>query len=151
MKKTGRPTKYKEEFCAKVDEYLKEHQDEEVQVVKQANAEKGYEMFDNKLKVKLPTIEGFARYVDVNKTTLYEWETEHPNFSNALEKIRTEQKERLINSGLSSEYNSTIAKLILSSNHGMSDRGIVNTEDEDGKLVPITGIVINTPDAGKKS
>lgn len=118
----GRPTKYKEEYILKVDEYLKSRQDEEVQVVKQANVEKGYKMFDNKLKVKLPTIEGFARFINVNKTTLYEWESSYPEFSNALEKIRTEQQERLINAGLSGDYNSTIAKLILSSNHGMREK-----------------------------
>lgn len=116
----GRPTKYDESFVEKAEEYLELHQDEEVQVVKQSSEK--YEMFDNKLKVKLPTIEGFARFLGVNKTTLYEWEKDHKDFSNALDKIRTEQQERLINSGLSGDYNSTIAKLILSSNHGMREK-----------------------------
>lgn len=120
--KRGRPSEYKEEYINKVDEYLESRQDEDVQIVKQANAEKGYEMYDNKLKVRLPTIEGFARFIGVNKTSLYEWEKEHPDFSNALDKIRTEQQERLIDSGLSGDYNSTIAKLILSSNHGMREK-----------------------------
>lgn len=124
----GRPAEYKEEYIAKVDEYLEEHQDEEVQVVKQSSEK--YEMFDNKLKVRLPTIEGFARYIDVNKTTLYEWESKHEEFSNALDKIRIEQKERLLNSGLSGDYNSTIAKLILSSNHGMSDKQDITSGGE---------------------
>jgi hypothetical protein len=118
--KVGRPTLYKEEYITKVDEYLELHQDEQVQVVKQSSEK--YEMYDNKLKVKLPTIEGFARFIGVNKTTLYEWESSYPEFSNALEKIRQEQQQRLINNGLSGEYNSTIAKLILSSNHGMREK-----------------------------
>lgn len=119
-KKVGRPPEYKEEYIAKVQEYLEIHQDEEKQVVKQSSEK--YEMYDNKLKVKLPTIEGFARFIGVNKTSLYEWEKKHPEFSNALDDIRQEQQERLINSGLSGEYNSTIAKLILSSNHGMREK-----------------------------
>lgn len=130
MAKVGRPTEYKKEYIDKVDKYLEEHQDEEVQVVKNANSEKGYDMFVNKLKVKLPTIEGFARFIDVNKTSLYEWEKQHPEFSNALDKIRTEQHDRLINSGLSGDYNSTIAKLVLSSNHGYREKSDVTTDDE---------------------
>lgn len=54
--------------------------------------------------------------------TLSEWEEEYPEFSRALSKIDKEQKERLINNGLSGDYNSTIAKLILSANHGMAEK-----------------------------
>jgi len=132
--KIGRPTEYKEEYIDKVDEYLKLNVDEEVQVVKQANTEKGYEMYDNKLKVRLPTIEGFAKFIGVNKTSLYEWEKVNQEFSNALGKIRTEQQQRLINMGLSGDYNSTIAKLILSSNHGMSERTDITSKGE--QLIP---------------
>jgi hypothetical protein len=58
-----------------------------------------------------------ALYLDVNKTTIFEWEKKYPDFSNSLDKIKDEQKKRLLEKGLSGEYNSTIAKLILSSNH----------------------------------
>lgn len=126
----GRPSKYKEEYIEKVDEYIELNQDEEVQKVKQSSEK--YEMFDNKLKVSLPTIEGFALFIGVNKTTLYEWEKDHDLFSNALDKIRIEQQKRLINSGLSGDYNSTIAKLILSSNHGMREKSDMTT---NGKAI----------------
>lgn len=116
----GRPSKYEEVFIEKVDEYLELHQDKEIHVVKQSSDK--YEMFDNKLKVDLPTIEGFASFLGVNKTSLYEWEKEHEGFSNALDKIRQEQQKRLINNGLSGDYNPTIAKLILSANHGMREK-----------------------------
>jgi curved DNA-binding protein CbpA len=39
-----------------------------------------------------------------------------------LKKILDEQKQRLLNKGASGEYNSTIAKLILSANHGMAEK-----------------------------
>ncbi len=116
----GRPSEYKIEYNDKVDEYLLLHQDQEKQVVKQSSEK--YELFDNKLVVDLPTIEGFAHFIKVNKTTLYEWDKKYPDFSNSLDKIRLEQRNRLINNGLSGDYNSTIAKLILSSNHGMNEK-----------------------------
>lgn len=117
-------------------EYLEQCKDEERRVVKQSNSEKGYEMFEIKLQVKLPTIEGLASFLGVNKTTLYEWEKDHPEFSNALDQIRQEQAQRLINNGLSGDYNSTIAKLILSSNHGMRER-VDSDLTSNGKPIPI--------------
>jgi len=127
-KKAGRPSEYKIIYNDKVDEYLELHKDEEVQVVKQSSDK--YEMYDSKLKVKLPTLKGFARFIDVNESTLYEWDKAYPLFSKSLDKIRVEQHDRLINAGLSGDYNSTIAKLILSSNHGMSERTEQNIKTE---------------------
>jgi len=60
--------------------------------------------------------------LNVPRRTLYEWRDKHKDFSHSLEKIVTEQHKRLLDKGLSGEYNSTIAKLILSSNHGMSEK-----------------------------
>jgi hypothetical protein len=108
----GRPTKYLPEMCDKADEYLLLNQDEEVEMVNNKGT---------RVKVKLPTVEGFALFLGVNKTTLYEWDKSYPEFSNSLNKIVTEQKKRLLNKGLEGTYNSTIAKLILSANHGMRE------------------------------
>lgn len=116
----GRPSEYNPDYVLEVDKYLDEHQDEEIKVVKQSSEK--YEMFDNKLKVRLPTLKGFAIYIGVNETTLYEWDKKYPEFSKSLDKIRTEQHNRLINNGLSGDYNPTIAKLILSANHGIREK-----------------------------
>ena len=113
--KCGRPSSYDRKFIKSVDKYLEANQDEEVEVVKQRGAGGKYEMLETKLTVKLPTHEGFAMYIGVNPTTLYEWEKKHPQFSKSLRKIKTEQQQRLLNKGLSGLYNPTIAKLILSS------------------------------------
>lgn len=112
----ARPSEYKEEYVDKVDEYLS--------ITVDTIEEK---------KVKLPTIEGFARYIGVNKTSLYEWEKKHDIFSNALDKIRQEQQQRLLDNGLAGTYNPTIAKLVLSANHGMREKQDVTT---DGKELP---------------
>ena len=126
----SRPTKYKEEYNEQVNEYLELCQDEEVSLLESVNTKTGRERFASKLKVNLPTIEGFARYLGVNKTSLYEWAKVYEEFSNSLERIKTEQATRLQNMGLSGEYNSTIAKLILSSNHGMRERSDITSDDE---------------------
>ena len=99
----ARPTKYTEEYIDKAKEYLELNQDEED-------------------SVKLPTLRGLAIHLDINESTLYEWDKKYPEFSKSLDKIKTEQHDRLINKGLAGTYNSTIAKLILSSNHGMREK-----------------------------
>lgn len=124
----GRPIEYSPELTKKVDEYLELHQDEEVQFVKQSSEK--YEMFDNKLKVKLPTLKGFAAFIDVNESTLYDWAKKYPEFSKSLDKIKAEQHARLVDNGLSGDYNSTIAKLILSSNHGYKEKSDVTSDDQ---------------------
>lgn len=137
----GRPSKYNPKYCDEVDRYLEENQDEEVKVLKQSNSEKGFVTYDTKLKVKLPTVEGFAIFIGVNKTTLYEWEKVNQSFSNSLDKIREEQRRRLLNSGLSGDYNSTIAKLILSSNHGMREKSDITSDDQ-----PLTPLLVKFVD-----
>ena len=112
----GRPTKYTPEMCGKVDEYLRINKDT-------------YE--EDRLRVKLPTKEGFALFIDITKRTLYNWADEHKEFFHALEKIEKVQHERLLNSGLAGEYNSTIAKLILSSNHNYKERTDQTTKDKE--------------------
>ena len=116
----ARPSEYKEEYIGRVDEYLALNEDFVSEDLK-------------KLTVNLPTVEGFAMFLDVSKKTLYNWEDEHDQFLHALDKIREEQRKRLLNKGLSGDYNSTIAKLILSSNHGMREKSDVTT---DGKELP---------------
>lgn len=133
----GRPTKYKEAYITKAREYINECQDEEVEELSGVSA-KGTELYRTKLKVNLPTIEGFAVYLGVDKTSLYEWAKKEPKFSHALEIIKSEQQKRLINRGLSWDYNPTIAKLMLSSNHNMREK----TEQDvtsNGESIGITG------------
>jgi hypothetical protein len=128
--KRGRPSEYKPEYCDKVDEYLAERQDVEVK----RETEKG---FTYKVKVQLPTIEGFAIYIGVPKRTLYDWKDKYEELSHSLEKIVEEQRKRLLDNGLSGDYNSTIAKLILSSNHGMSEKTVSELTGKDGaQLIP---------------
>jgi hypothetical protein len=104
----GRPTMYSDDLNSKVDEYIALCQD--------TISETG------RIKVKLPTIEGFAIYLGVVSSTVFKWAEEYSQFSESLKKIKDIQRERLLYNGLSGDYNSTIAKLVLSANHGMSEK-----------------------------
>lgn len=117
MAQVGRPSEYQEQYNELVDQYLQDCKD-------------SYE--DNKRTVELPTVGGFALMVGVNKQTLYNWADKHPEFLDSLNKIVEEQQKRLINQGLAGNYNPTIAKLILSSNHGMSEKTETKTDITSG-------------------
>lgn len=127
----GRPSEYSEEYIGKVEEYLDSRQDEEYEFHKTRGSKS--DSYEEKIIVRLPTIEGFALFLGVNKTSLYEWEKKHEDFSNALDKIREEQRKRLLDKGLSGQYNPVIAKLILSSNHGMAEK----TETKNSLVVEV--------------
>lgn len=116
----GRPSKYNPAFCDLVDEYLRTT---------------GYD------QKHLPKIESFAIMLDVNKSTLYEWAKEHPEFSNALDKIMKRQAEQLIDDGIygGKEVNATIVKLLLQNNHGMRERQDVTSDNKKLEAVPILG------------
>lgn len=122
----GRPTTYREEYLTRIDEYLEQNKDEYTHLIK-SETERGYTTYENKLRVNLPSKEKYAKWLGVAIQSMYEWEKKHPNFSEALKKILVEQKHRLIDMGLSGDYNSTIAKLMLSHNHGMHEK----TEQEN--------------------
>lgn len=98
MSKGGRPTDYSEKILEKALEYITETQDETI---------------DGKTKVNLPSIEGLASYIDVNRDTIYEWCKVHPVFSDIIEKLKEKQINSLINNGLQGTYNPTIAKVML--------------------------------------
>ncbi|GEM_PF-1773807 len=108
----GRPTKYKPEFVSEVEKYLKT---------------------TGREQMKLPTIEGFAIFIEVSRDSLYEWRKLYPEFSYALEKILLRQEVQLIDDGIygGKEVNATIVKLMLQNNHGMKERSDQTTNDRD--------------------
>lgn len=101
--KVGRPTLFSEEMLQKAEQYI-------------ANCTTTEE------RVKLPTVQGLALHLGVDRGTIYQWEKEHPSFFNTLEKLRQQQHNDLVDYGLSGQYNSTIAKLLLTNNHGYRDK-----------------------------
>lgn len=124
----GRPSDYSEDVLKKAKQYLADCQDEDVQVVKQANVEKGYEMYENRLKVNLPSIAGLAIVLGIWRSTIYKWADKHPAFKDILEAILAEQEKRLVENGLGGTYNSNIVKLALGK-HGYSDKQELTGKD----------------------
>lgn len=122
-------SEYDPKYIKEVDKYLISRKDRNVSYIIKKNAttlksnkKKQQVVYGTRFKVNLPTIEGFAKYIGFSKKTLYNWAKAKKDFRKALDKIKAEQKTRLIDMGLSGNYNPTIAKLILSNNHGMRDR-----------------------------
>lgn len=103
----GRPTDYEPRFCKMVDEYIKSCTDK---------------ITNNSRIVNLPKREGFAKLLGFPRQTLDNWANEHKEFFDALARIDEEQKIKLLDQGLAGNYNPTIAKLVLSSNHGMKEK-----------------------------
>lgn len=138
MSDTRRPilNGYDPEYLDKVDEYLKEREDKEYEFHK-TRGDKS-DSYEEKVKVKLPSKEDFADWLGVSRKTLYNWSDDNPEFAFALEKIHNAQHARLVNGGLDGTYNSTIAKLMLTSNHGYKDQADLTS---GGKPLPLLDYV----------
>lgn len=102
----GRPTLYSPDMPDRLRAYIRECPDE------------------------LPAIPGFAVFVGVCEKTIHNWGDKNPGFLLALNELHAAQHQKLLNNGLLGSYNSTIAKLILSSNHGYKERSDQTSGDE---------------------
>lgn len=107
-KKYGRPTKYKEEYIQACYEFF----DRELYTdyAREVPTRDGVTTIIEREPNRIPTIEGFALELMVNKTTLYEWAKHHKEFSNALNYGRQKQKEFLNFHSLMGNYNAAYAK-----------------------------------------
>lgn len=117
----GQPTKYNKDMQAKAELYLND----------------GYLDSGN----VIPSAEGLAIYLSVAVRTLDNWGEKHAVFLRTLRDIQSKQKNVTLNSGLTGDFNSTIAKLVLA-NHGMHDKQDVNQTGDlilhvDGKAAKL--------------
>lgn len=121
--KVGRPTKYRPEMVQELDKYLQT---------------------TGKEQMSLPTIQGFALWLQVDDETLTEWAKIHDDFSATLRRLKHLQAKQLIDDGIygGKEVNATIIKLMLQNNHGMKERTDTTTNDKD-LPTPILGGLTN--------
>ena len=99
----GRPSKYTPELLSKCNEYLKS----------------GWEV-EGEL---FPSHVGLCLYVGIGKSTAYDWskEEEKQEFSDIFEQIMMRQELNIVKNAITGDYNSTIAKVMLTK-HGYSDK-----------------------------
>lgn len=118
-----KPTTYKPEYCDEVEKYMK-HTGRENQ--------------------ELPTVEGFARHLGLWRSTLYDWENLYPDFKQALDVLRSAQKEQLMNDGLygGKEVNSTMAIFLLKVNHDMIEKTAMDITSAGKGIAPM--VVLDT-------
>lgn len=114
MAKMGRPTKYNKEIQEKADEYV--------------------ESFASHGDV-IPTVEGLCLILDIRTQTAYNWADDKPEFFDTLDRIKAKQKQGLVNGSLRGEYNSAIAKLLLSHNHGVKETTATEHTGKDGQPI----------------
>lgn len=118
----GRPTEYKyKELKPIIEAYIESCVDTE------ESKEHGIRQ-----KVRIPSIEGLCLKLNISKDTLYAWEKIHKEFSYDIDRVRKIQAERLLNKGLSGDYNPTIAKVLLTK-HGYRE-GIEQTGKDGGPM-----------------
>lgn len=133
----GRPTDYSKETIEKTRQYIDSCEDIEEQQLTGLSL-KGTELYKNKLKVNIPTIEGLAFYLKVHKDTIYEWRKVYSEFSDLIGELLAKQARELISKGLSGDYNPTIAKVLLTK-HGYRE-GIEQTGSDGKDLIPTASV-----------
>jgi len=131
----GRPTSYSQEMLQKTKAYILSCEEEhEVRYKPRLVVDGDKNEIVNEPYIhynpKIPTIEGLAYELKVNKTTIYEWENKFEEFSNVIDELRNKQASQLVNKGLSGQYNSTIAKVLLTK-HGYREGADLTTNDKN--------------------
>jgi hypothetical protein len=138
MAAKGRPTEYSKDILKRTETYLESCVDD-VEEFHKTRGDKS-DSYDRLVIVNLPTIEGLSLFLKVARSSIYLWKEQHKDFSDTLDVLLALQKQKLINGGLSGEYNATIAKLVLASNHDMRDK--VDTDMTSGGEVLQTVTII---------
>lgn len=137
MSKTGRPTKYKPEYCTAIVKFFSvpkhtQFLKKEITIESTGRHECEYQLVAS----DLPTFEGFARSIEVNGDTVVEWTKAHDDFSAAYKVAKDLQREFLIDNGLKGLY--PPASFIFTAKNITDMRDKVETENRTD--VTITGL-----------
>ncbi len=102
--------------------------------------EKAQDYLDNypDLDELVPTVAGLSLHLGVSRKIIYVWEESEQTpvtFLHILEAIKAKQETRLVNGGLGNQFNSTIAKMMLTK-HGYSDKQEIDHSSSNGTMTP---------------
>lgn len=111
----GRPTKLNDDVILKTTHYIENHQD---------------------YGDVVPTVEGLAYELHVNKSTLYRWAEDNEAFCNVFDRLKMAQGKKLLNGGLTSDLNATITKLMLTKHDYSDKQGVDVTSGGEQIAVP---------------
>lgn len=144
-KDTGRPTKYKPEYCELIVEYFEKCQAEIMLELKFFNTSKVdliaqiqnplpnsedetlnawplKEIGQKLVMQRFPTYIRFARSIGVSKSTLFEWKDEYKDFSDSMDICKEISEAILLENGLQWTYNPTFAQFLLKNNYWYTDQ-----------------------------
>lgn len=109
----ARPTSYTPEVIDKINGYLSE-------AIPQ--------------NMKIPTIEGIALKLGVNRDTIYQWVKVNKEFADTIDRVKMLQKEYLIEIGIfgGKDVNPSIVALLLKVNHDMIETERKELVGKDG-------------------
>ena len=113
-KKIHGNSKYSEEKQAEADRYV------------QAWAEGEDETDD-----AMPSNTRLSLILGVTRQTMDNWAKDHDDFREVMWRVKALQKLTLQNGGLLERFNPSVTKLVLATNHGMSDRQAVDHTSGD--------------------
>lgn len=131
--KAGQPTKFSNEVLTKTQKYIDACEDSYETI---SYREGKHIKYERKKIVNLPTIEGLAYELHVHKDTVYQWRKSHEKFSDLIARLLAKQAKRLVNNGMSGDYNPTIAKVLLTK-HGYRE-GLEHTGNDGEDLFKTT-------------
>lgn len=138
------PDTYDPKYIKEIEKYLKKCSDiYEKRETQERTGHNPSVLEESTITVNLPTITGFARFIKKSRKTIYNWRDNHDDFADALDAIMAEQEVRLVNQALGNKYNSTVANLMLSHNHGMVSKKDLTSGGKPLPLLDYTAPVEN--------
>lgn len=135
----GRPSSYNPEYCDQIIKFFS-REPFTVLLVDDGGGNK-VPALDRKgqpilIPCTFPTKEGFARSIGVCRDTIHEWSRVYSDFSDAIKKAETIQKDILIQNGLLGAYEKTFAIFVAKNVTDMSDKQDINHTSSDGSMSP---------------
>lgn len=126
----GRPTKYNTEYCKRLIEFFDKDPFEDKQL-EHYDKDGNVKWIDYKrMANRLPTLRNFAKSIEVNIDTVYEWIKQHEEFSDAFTHAKELQKWFLIENGLNGCYNPMFAIFTAKNITDMRDKQEIDNRTE---------------------
>jgi hypothetical protein len=123
----GRPTKYEKNYCDTCIEYLSRGK----------------------------SVTQLSAHLAVNKSTIYQWAKDYPEFSNALtrgqELSEAFWEDELISMMRDRDVNAPLVKLYFANRFGWTDKQNIDHTTSGDKITDFTVTVVNSQDNTKKT